>query len=142
MIKILCQKIFNIKDNTIFSVNDDGSITTIATIDRRGEITPVNRHPYIHLEMELEHARQQVSSLQKELSNMKEELDKLRQRLQIEIKNKETIECELKQITPISSELTWRKGVNDKLSNISSSLYSIRNTTSAISNSVKTRLIG
>lgn len=130
-------RIFNIKDNTIFSVNDDGSITTIATIDSRGEITPVNRRPYIHLEMELQHARQQVSSLQRELSKTKEELDKLRQRLQIEIKNKETIECELKQITPLSSELTWRKGVNDKLSNISSSLYSTRNTTSAISNSVE-----
>lgn len=41
-----------------FSVNDDGSSTTIATIDSRGEITPVNRRPYIHLETELQRARQ------------------------------------------------------------------------------------
>lgn len=114
-------KTYNIKDNTIFSVNDDGSITTVATIDSRGDISPVNRRSYVHLEKELHHANDQIYSLQKELSKSKEELDKLQQRLQIKIKDKKTIESELKRITPIESELTWRKGVNNKLLNISSS---------------------
>lgn len=77
-------KTYNIKGDTIFSVNDDGSITTIATIDNCGKITPVNRRPYIYVEADLIRALEEIVSLKHELSKATEALDKLRQRPQLD----------------------------------------------------------
>lgn len=121
-------KKYGIKDNTIFSVNEDGSVTTIATIDERGEINPNNRPPYRHIEEFLHNAKKETHLLRIKLSEKEDEIKKLQANLQKEIKNKESIESELKQITPISSELIWRKGVKDGLSTIVSYVTPIRGT--------------